>query len=69
MDRLFDALAQLKLFRILFGGHWVKMQGHWYECAPMLVLHDGSRVLRRLDDGGGSFHETFNGIEAIEEYS
>lgn len=63
------ALMQFGWYRRLCGGLYVKMQGRWYGCSPIIVLGDGSRVLRRCDAHGGSFHETFNGIEKLEEHA
>jgi hypothetical protein len=64
-----NALTQLWAYRALCGGIYVKMQGRWHGAYVLLVLGDGTRILRRDDYGGGSFHETFNGIQALEEHA
>lgn len=61
-------LTQVYAYRVLVGGIFVKMEGSWYGAHPIIVLGDGSRILRREDNGGGSFHETFNGIQQLEEH-
>lgn len=68
-EALDERLTQLWFYRALCGGLYVKMQGRWYGATPFLVLGDGSRILRRCDCGGGSFHETFNGIQKLEEHA
>lgn len=68
----FDRMAiQFKLYRLLCGGIFVRMNGVWHGCTICRVLQDGTRILTR--DGGpqgccrDSFHETFNGIERLED--
>jgi hypothetical protein len=68
-DAVDAALTQIGWYRMLCGGLYVKMQGRWYGASTIIVLGDGSRILRRCDCGGGSFHETFNGIEKLEEHA
>lgn len=62
-------LTQIGWYRMLCGGMYVKMQGRWHGASTLIVLGDGSRILRRADAGGGSFHESFNGIQKLEEHS
>lgn len=62
-----DALTQLRFYRAILGGLHVKMDNHWYRATTLLILGDGSRILRRCDDAGGSFHETFMGIQQLED--
>lgn len=68
-EALDDALTQMYWYRVLSGGLFVRMQDHWYAVMTMMVLGDGTRVFRRYDEGGGSFHETFNGIQQFEDHS
>jgi hypothetical protein len=63
------ALTQIGVYRRLCGGVYVKMQGRWYGATTIIVLDDGSRVLRRDDCGGGFFHETLNAIQQLEDHS
>lgn len=64
-----DMLTQLRVYRFLCGGLFVKMDGRWQGVIVAIVLADGSRVFR-LDDGSpGSFHETFNGIQQLEDHT
>jgi len=56
--------------RRMIGGIFVKMQGVWHQAYHFRTAPDGSRYLRYMvcDPCGSnsSFHETYNGIEAIE---
>ena len=62
-----EALTQLRFYRAMSGGLYVKMDNRWYGATIFLILGDGSRILRRCDDAGGSFHETFMGIQQLED--
>jgi len=61
------ALMQLKPYRAICGGIYVRMASRWYRALALQTLGDGSRILRRCDKAGGSFHETFNGIQRLED--
>lgn len=65
---LIEAIEQFKLGRILLGGMYVKMNGRWHSCNVTLVFDDGSRVLCRDDSPSTSFHESFMGVQALEEF-
>lgn len=71
MVELDQLLIQFKLYRWLCGGIFVRMNGTWYGCSICRVCADGTRILTR--DGGprgcctDSFHETYNGIELLED--
>lgn len=60
-------LTQVKLYRYICGGIYVKMAGVWYGASAVMTLGDKSRILR-LDGQTESFHETYNGIESLEEH-
>jgi hypothetical protein len=63
------ALTQLYFYRALCGGIFVKMNGRWHGAVVLMTLGDGSRILRQCGRSGSSFHETFNGIQQLEDHS
>ncbi len=60
-------VCQTWLGRALYGGIYVSMDGHWMPVDVMMVCDDGTRIFR-TQYSGCSFHETFLGIDAIQEF-
>lgn len=59
-------LQQFKIGRVLLGGTYVRIMNTWTSVTVLRLCDDGTRIFRTED--GSSFHETFVGIYAIQEF-
>lgn len=77
MELIDDLLAefmhgfvQVWIGRRVLGGTYVRMDGEWRAVYHFMSAPDGSRYFRYMvcdcNGSNSSFHETYNGIEAIE---
>lgn len=61
--------GQFKIVRAVLGGSWVRLHGRWVQVDICYIAQDGSRFFSLPAEGGGvSFHETFEGVTAVESY-
>lgn len=58
-------MNNIKIWRWLLGGTWVKREGRWQQALVARFAADGTKFLRV---GTETFHETYLGIQALETY-
>ena len=63
-------LCSQRWFRMLFGGLWVRRDGHWAPMQVFLVDSDGNRVLAEILPDGviSTFSELHSSIERLEDF-